>query len=72
MEKEPLIACTYMLLLISALVLPSCSSVEDASSRQREVAGSQIGKDKVVLYQRESDSVSVSPRSRSFVLQHRW
>jgi hypothetical protein len=72
MKKEPLIGCQCALLVISTFVLASCAGVGDAASSQGDVAGSHIGKDKVVLYQREPDSVSVSPRSRSLVLQHQW
>ena len=72
METEPLIVCYCVLVLISVLVLPSCASVDEASSRQREVAGSNTGKNKVVLYQKDPDTVSLSPRPLSFILQHRW
>jgi hypothetical protein len=71
-KKEPLIVCECVLLVISALALASCAGVGDTSSSQRDVAGSHIGKDKVTLYERESDSVSVSTRSHSLVLQHQW
>ena len=72
MKKEPLAACKCVLLVFSALVLASCAGGEDATSRRRDVAGARVGKDNVVLYQRNSDNVSVSPRSRSLVLQHQW
>jgi hypothetical protein len=71
-EKELLIACRCMLLLISALVLSSCASVEDPSPRQGDVADSHTEKGKITLYRKESDTISVSPRSPSLVLQHRW
>jgi hypothetical protein len=70
-KKEPLIACKCVL-LTSILVLASCAGGGRAASREGEVPGSHIGKDDVVIYQRDSNSVSVSPRSRSLVLQHQW
>jgi hypothetical protein len=71
-KREPLTVCKWLLLVTSILVLASCAGGERAESREREVPGSHSGKDDVVLYQRDSDSVSVSPRSRSLVLQHQW
>ncbi len=60
--------------LISALVLASCASIQDASLGQRALASGapHSAKGTIPVYRAEPYSVSLSPRHFSLILGRSW